>query len=83
MKDLSSVMTRDEAILQFREYVLPLVESSYEQDGQPDWPVRREAWNNWTDGLCKDGEISDWQYENWSQPPDCDERGQRNHRVHA
>jgi hypothetical protein len=32
----------------------------------------REAWNNWTDGLCKDGEISDWQYENWSQPDSCD-----------
>jgi len=43
----------------------------YEADGVPDWPARREAWNNWTDSLCKDYEISDWQYANWSQPSVC------------
>lgn len=79
---LSSVMTRDEAIVQFQEYVLPFVQDEYEQDGRPDWPARREAWNNWTDGLCKDGEISDWQYENWSHPPDCDAKELRNQNIH-
>jgi len=24
-----------------------------------------EAWNNWTDMLCKDKEITGWQYQNW------------------
>ena len=28
----------------------------------------QETWNNWTDGLCKDGLITSWQYENWDQP---------------
>ena len=83
MNNLSSVMTREEAIIQFREYVLPFVQAEHEKDGVPDWTARREAWNNWTDGLCKDGEISDWQYENWSQSPDCDGLEQRNHRVHS
>ena len=33
-----------------------------------DYVAKREAWNNWTDGLCKDGTITSWQYENWDQP---------------
>ena len=28
----------------------------------------RESWNNFTDGLCKDGEITESQYNNWSNP---------------
>ena len=28
----------------------------------------RESWNNFTDSLCKDGEITDYQYNNWSNP---------------
>jgi len=53
----------------FTNEILPMVREHYEKDGQPDWPARGEAWCNWTDSLCKDGEISDWQYENWSHPP--------------
>jgi hypothetical protein len=37
-----------------------------------DEPLRSEAWNNWTDSLCKNHQISDWQYENWSHPSVCD-----------
>ena len=68
---LYRVMTWNQAYESFENYVLPYTIEAYEQDGQPDWPARREAWNNWTDGLCKDGEISDWQYSNWSQSPLC------------
>ncbi len=72
MQDLYSVITRDEAILRFEQNILPMVIQSCEQDGELDGPARREAWNNWTDMLCKDGEISDWQYANWSQPECCE-----------
>ena len=30
--------------------------------------MRDECWNNYTDGLCKDGEISAEQYESWVSP---------------
>ena len=29
---------------------------------------RREAWNNWTDSLHKDGQITAAQYNSWSHP---------------
>ena len=53
----------------FTNDLLPMIKLMYEQDGIPDIPARSEAWCNWTDSLCKDGEISDWQYANWSHPP--------------
>lgn len=28
----------------------------------------REAWNNYTDSLCKDGLITERQYETWTNP---------------
>ena len=71
MKNLPRVITWDQACIRFEEEVLPYVRLAFEHDGTPDWPARREAWNNWTDALCKDGEISDWQYYHWSQSPLC------------
>jgi len=70
--NLHTVMTRDEAIEIFDNHILPLVQQGMEQDGVPDIPARSEAFNNWTDAMCKDGQISDWQYENWSHPPSCE-----------
>ena len=72
--NLYRVMTWNQACEDFENHVLPYTIKAYEQDGQPDWPARREAWNNWTDSLCKDGQISDWQYNNWSQSPLCGDR---------
>ena len=72
MTNLDTVMTRDEAIEIFDNHILPLVKQNMEQDGVPDIPARCEAFNNWTDAMCKDGQISDWQYENWSPPPSCE-----------
>jgi hypothetical protein len=72
MKDLYRVITRDDAIERFEAFELQAVIDEYEQDGEVDGPARREAWNDWTDMLCKDGEISDWQYENWTQPECCE-----------
>jgi hypothetical protein len=71
MRDISSPILHADACDQFEFDILPFIQDEYEEDGEPDWPARREAWNNWTDSLCKDGQISDWQYENWSQPRVC------------
>jgi len=66
---LHHVMLHEQACQQFTDNILPMVRYAYERDGLPDWPARREAWNNWTNSLCQDGQISDWQYSNWSHPP--------------
>lgn len=76
MQDLYKVMTRDEAIQQFERDILPgIIEQETEWQGgtwhRADVCYRSETWNNWTDSLCKNGEISDWQYENWSHPDCC------------
>ena len=67
--NLPYVITFAEACEYFTAEILPLVQEQYEQDGVPDWPARGETWNNWTDALCKNGEISEWQYANWAHPP--------------
>ena len=65
---LRHVMTFDQASEIFREEFLPGLIMAYELDGVRDNPARCEAWNNWVDSLCKDGQISDWQAMNWSHP---------------
>ena len=45
----------------FKEEVYPSLNKS-------DKPMIREAWHNFTDMLCKNGEISDNQYNTWSTP---------------
>jgi len=34
----------------------------------PDTPARCEAWNDWTDALMKNKEITPAQYESWDNP---------------
>lgn len=43
----------------FDEQVAPAVIAQY---GEDDEPAINEAFNDWTDSLCKDGEIHDEQY---------------------
>ena len=64
-------MTKKEVEEQFKEFILPAIKKQYEQDGERDMVARREAWNNYTDSLCKDGEITLSQYENWTHPRVC------------
>ena len=76
-RDIPNVITRAQAVAEFDEYIIPmLIEQETEWQGtrypHVDLPLRRETWNNWTDSLCKDRQISDWQYENWSQPDSCE-----------
>lgn len=64
-------MRKEEAVRYFKLYVLPCVKDAYEQDGRRDAVARREAWNNFTDALCKDGTITPYQYDTWAQPRVC------------
>lgn len=52
-------LTKVQALVLFRE-----VDNS--PKGDIVW--KREAWNNFTDYLCKDGQISSQQYDNWTNP---------------
>jgi hypothetical protein len=75
-RDIYTVMTREEAVEYFDDNILPaIIEQETEwQGGTWKWVDechRCETWNNWTDSLCKDRVISDWQYENWDHPPSC------------
>ena len=75
--DLYTVITRDEAVQRFEDYILPvLVRQATEWQGGTwdhiDECLRSEAWSNFTDMLCKSNEISDWQYENWTHPDCCE-----------
>lgn len=65
---MSKKLTKKEALQEFNQYILPHVVHTYEQDGIKDHPARREAWNDYTDTLCKDGRITDWQYSFWTNP---------------
>ena len=58
-------MNKREALRQFCEYLLPILDAKY---GKNDIPARCEAWNDYTDMLCKDGEITLKQYESWANP---------------
>lgn len=43
-----------------------IAHSVIEQYGKNDIAALNEAFNNWTDGLCKDGEIHQEQYEHYT-----------------
>lgn len=51
----------------FKEEVIPIIQEKYEQDGTPDRPARREAWNDTVDYFIQDGELPESAY-NWSHP---------------
>jgi hypothetical protein len=73
MRDIPNPMRHADAVCYFENEMMPAIRAQEaRQSGGVDNPLRCETWNNWTDSLCKDGQISDWQYENWSHPPSCD-----------
>ena len=47
-----------------------MVDAQYppDENGNVDLPARREAFNDWTDSLCKDGIISDELYNEIEHP---------------
>lgn len=76
-------MTKAQAVAEFKEIILPTIEQTQYAYGvtRIDWPQRRMAWNNFTDGLHRDGRITDNQVNHWSQPPCCESRQQRRERL--
>lgn len=52
-------MLISEAFTNWEETIKPLV---IEQYGEDDGSAMAESWNDYTDGLCKDGELSNLQY---------------------
>tara|TARA_R100001443_G_C3226463_1_gene147266 strand:+ start:245 stop:460 length:216 start_codon:yes stop_codon:yes gene_type:complete len=58
-------MTKLEFDKYFKMEILPIIADKYEKDGIPDRPARREAYNNETDYFCKDGQITEKQYNEW------------------
>src|SRR3990167_5675021 len=55
-------MTKKQAETYFREIIKPAVIAHY---GNNDKPALREAWNDYTDQLCKGEEITARQYNRW------------------
>lgn len=56
-------MTKAEAINQFKE-----VYAGYIEENRDDKVAIRTAWNDYTDFLMKDGDITEFQYNTWDQP---------------
>lgn len=53
----------------FKKHVMPtILESEKRYGGGIDGPLRREAWNNWIDGLQRDGTITEVQAHTWGHP---------------
>ena len=69
--NLPYVILWNEAVARFEREEIPWIREQYEQDGEIDYVARCTVWNDWTDMLCKNNEISDWQYENWDHPDCC------------
>ena len=64
-------MTKKEAWEEFKRDILPMVEAEERKDGfghHRDRPRRAEAWNNFTDALCKAKRIRREQYDLWAHP---------------
>lgn len=59
-------MTKQDALASFRESWSGLL--SVEPQWRGDTTAKREAWNNYTDSLCKDGSITSRQYDTWQNP---------------
>ena len=59
-------MTKAQALSEFRYSWKAIVDAYPRLKGDTVW--KREEWNNFTDALCKCGQITDNQYNNWSNP---------------
>jgi hypothetical protein len=58
-------LTKVEAVKQFKESYKEFIQ---EMKSKKDITALNTQWHMFTDGLCKDGLISQRQYENWMTP---------------
>lgn len=62
-------MTKAQAWAEFKAAILPGIKArEAEGTGRADKPMRREAWNDYTDMLHRDGLITDHQVQTWTHP---------------
>ena len=61
-------LTKKNALATFKEELASMIESGAWTYSKTDVTAKREAWNNFTDSLCKDGLITDRQYDTWGNP---------------
>lgn len=67
-------MTKKEALAYFKENILPEImklernRCPGDLSGGIDSPMRSQAWNDYTDYLCKDKRITSKQYNTWTNP---------------
>jgi len=73
-------MTKRDAEQTFRADVLSAIRKS--ETFGPDYPVRTEAWNNFTDSLCKEGMITEDQCDTWDYPDCCLSPGEKQDKRH-
>ena len=59
MRDLHTVILWEDAVRMFERDILPNIRQTERRNGSKgiDSCMRSEAWNNWTDGLCKAGNM--------------------------
>ena len=69
---LDTVTLYADAVQQFEDCILPLIQEDEKNLGHVDIPARSEAWSNFVDDLHRDEQISDWQAQNWSHHPCAD-----------
>ncbi len=62
------MMTNEEVLTQWHETSLQRIHERYEQDYRIDIPARNEDFNNYVDFLCKDGMVTNGQYNNFCLP---------------
>lgn len=62
------MMTHEQVEKMYLERVFPGVTRKYEADGVPDWPARREAWNNLVDQLQKNRQVTEEDAKTWLAP---------------
>jgi hypothetical protein len=56
----------------FQRDILVHVIEKYESDGIRDIPARREAWNDFLDGLARDEQITEQQADEWCLPDELE-----------
>lgn len=61
-------MTKSQIDQIFIEDILPIVKAQFEINGHKDIPARCEAYNNYIDGLHKDGDITESQANGYCIP---------------
>ena len=66
------ITTREKAIQIFIDHEIPDIQNKYEQDAETDYIARSEAWHNWIDWMCENGEINYNQAKDWDLPDCCD-----------